>query len=79
MWGALEQILSTIRCYERCKTLQFTVRLGWRLRETGDWSEWLSDLRNLMELRKTLHRTAYQHKTVKKLEQQHGKKVPAGP
>lgn len=29
--------------------------------------------RNLMELRKTLHRSAYQHKTVKKLEQQHGR------
>ena len=38
-----------------------------------------SDLRNLMELRKTLHRTAYQHKTVKKLEQQRGKTVPARP
>eukprot|EP00435_Cladocopium_sp_Y103_P061986 s197_g23.t1 len=46
--------------------------------ETAVW-DWLglvhigSDLRNLMELRKTLHRTAYQHKTVKKLEQQRGK------
>lgn len=36
---------------------------------------------NLMELRKTLHRTAYQHKTVKKLEQhlEHFGAISEGP
>ena len=45
--------------------------LGWVVgRENVPWT---TLLRNLMELRKTLHRTAYQHKTVKKLEQQRGR------